>query len=89
VKNNDQNQKTTLLFQFATTTTTSSWNIAIAVLSLIHVVSGHEVEHLDLANWTAQEHWPAGELNCAQGYRRSNKLTQKRTYNIGVYAPDK
>jgi hypothetical protein len=62
------------------------WNIA--VLALINVVSGHEGEYMDLSTWTAEEHWPAGQLNCAQGFRHFKELTQKRTYNIGVYAPD-
>eukprot|EP00980_Cylindrotheca_fusiformis_P006580 scaffold1387_cov103-Cylindrotheca_fusiformis.AAC.2 len=33
------------------------------------------------------EQWPEGELNCTQGYRDFNKLTQKKTYYVGVHAP--
>lgn len=31
---------------------------------------------------------PAEQLDCAQGYRQFNELTQKKIYNIGIYAPD-
>eukprot|EP00980_Cylindrotheca_fusiformis_P000864 scaffold227_cov97-Cylindrotheca_fusiformis.AAC.2 len=33
------------------------------------------------------ERWPEGELNCTQGYREFNELTQKRVYYVGVHAP--
>ncbi|CAJ1940806.1 unnamed protein product, partial [Cylindrotheca closterium] len=32
--------------------------------------------------------WPNGQLDCAQGYRQFNELTQKKVYHIGIYAPD-
>ena len=38
--------------------------------------------------WDPEEYWPAGRLDCAQGFRQFNELTQKKTYNIGIYAPD-
>eukprot|EP00980_Cylindrotheca_fusiformis_P005534 scaffold1172_cov115-Cylindrotheca_fusiformis.AAC.9 len=38
-------------------------------------------------DWTAEEQWPHGELNCAQGYREFDKITQKRTYQVGIHAP--
>eukprot|EP00980_Cylindrotheca_fusiformis_P020566 scaffold7641_cov115-Cylindrotheca_fusiformis.AAC.12 len=62
---------------------------SIALLSTtLLVVYSLERSHWDEANWNASEHWPLGELNCAQGLRSFNERTQKRTYNIGVYAPD-
>eukprot|EP00980_Cylindrotheca_fusiformis_P016238 scaffold4825_cov132-Cylindrotheca_fusiformis.AAC.15 len=38
-------------------------------------------------DWTAEEHWPQGELNCETGYREFDDLTQKRTYYVGIHAP--
>lgn len=38
--------------------------------------------------WDPKEYWPAGGLDCVQGFRQFNELTQKKTYNIGIYAPD-
>jgi hypothetical protein len=38
-------------------------------------------------NWTAEEQWPGGELNCVQGIREFDEVTQKRTYYVGVHAP--
>eukprot|EP00980_Cylindrotheca_fusiformis_P005530 scaffold1172_cov115-Cylindrotheca_fusiformis.AAC.5 len=35
----------------------------------------------------AGEPWPQGELNCAQGFRKLNKITQKQTYYVGIHAP--
>jgi len=35
----------------------------------------------------AEDHWPAGELNCVQGLRDFNPLTQKKKYIVGVHAP--
>lgn len=34
----------------------------------------------------ADKHWPEGELNCAQGFREFDQLTQKETYFVGVHA---
>lgn len=31
--------------------------------------------------------WPAGELNCAHGYREFDALHQKEVYYVGVHAP--
>lgn len=59
-------------------------------LALILVLStnAHTGNHneIDFSNWTAAEHWPAGELNCAHGFRKFNEATQKRTYYVGVHA---
>ena len=33
-----------------------------------------------------QDFWPEGELNCTQGYRDFDPLTQKQTYYVGVHA---
>lgn len=33
-----------------------------------------------------QDFWPQGELNCTQGYRQFDPLTQKQTYTVGVHA---
>jgi hypothetical protein len=55
-------------------------------LALIHAVSGRARE-VDLENWTPEEHWPAGEVNCTYGQREFNELTQKRVYTVGVHAP--
>ena len=30
--------------------------------------------------------WPDGELNCVQGFRKFNPVTQKRVYHVGVHA---
>ncbi|CAJ1957939.1 unnamed protein product [Cylindrotheca closterium] len=35
-----------------------------------------------------EKQWPTGQLDCAQGYRQFNELTQKKVYHIGIYAPD-
>jgi hypothetical protein len=61
--------------------------IWVLTLALVHLVSGHEGDQFSLTNWTAEEQWPAGELNCAHGLREFNPLTQKRVYHIGVHAP--
>ena len=37
--------------------------------------------------WNPQEHWPLGELNCAQGFREYSARTQKEVYYVGVHAP--
>lgn len=36
--------------------------------------------------WSPEEHWPLGELNCAQGFREFNSRTQKEVYYVGVHA---
>ncbi|CAJ1935034.1 unnamed protein product [Cylindrotheca closterium] len=38
-------------------------------------------------DWSPEEHWQLGELNCAQGFREFSSRTQKETYYVGVYAP--
>lgn len=59
----------------------------LLLISSIHHVSGlHQGDHLNLTNWTAADHWPAGGINCAKGYRVFKELTQKRVYYIGVHA---
>jgi ABC-type phosphate/phosphonate transport system substrate-binding protein len=37
-------------------------------------------------NENAGELWPEGELNCVQGLRQYNPITQKKVYNVGVHA---
>jgi hypothetical protein len=54
-------------------------------IALIQAVPGRSRE-VDLENWTSEEHWPAGELNCTHGMREFNEITQKRVYTVGVHA---
>eukprot|EP00980_Cylindrotheca_fusiformis_P002163 scaffold489_cov98-Cylindrotheca_fusiformis.AAC.3 len=49
-------------------------------------VSGRRNE-VNLAAWSAEDHWTAGELNCTYGRTEFNELTQKRVYTVGVHAP--
>jgi hypothetical protein len=48
---------------------------------LIHIASSQLPP-----NWTAEEQWPAGELNCVQGLHAIDEVTQKSTYYVGVHA---
>ena len=75
-----------------------SCSIAVLVTSInqTFALEGN-VESLETPNatsppqgdtWDPKEYWPAGRLDCAQGFRQFNELTQKKTYNIGIYAPD-
>jgi len=41
-----------------------------------------------LNDWEPQNPWEAGELNCEQGLREFNPITQKRKYIVGIYATD-
>eukprot|EP00980_Cylindrotheca_fusiformis_P023391 scaffold10429_cov126-Cylindrotheca_fusiformis.AAC.22 len=59
----------------------------ILSLALMGVVSGYNTESFQSTNWTVEEQWPAGSLNCAQGFQKYDPLTQKRVYNVGVHAP--
>jgi hypothetical protein len=56
--------------------------ILVPFTLLIHIASSSLPP-----NWTAEEQWPTGELNCAQGFREFDEVTQKRTYYVGVHAP--
>ena len=38
--------------------------------------------------WDPQDYGSDSRLDCAQGKRKFNELTQKKTYHIGIYAPD-
>ena len=58
----------------------------ILLQALLSLVAGHE-DHDSWVNWTAEEQWPHGELNCWHGFRDFDPLTQKRVYNVGVHAP--
>eukprot|EP00980_Cylindrotheca_fusiformis_P012392 scaffold3043_cov121-Cylindrotheca_fusiformis.AAC.8 len=57
------------------------------LLLITHHIQGHEERPFDLANWTAEDQWPAGELNCTHGFQEFNEYSQKKIYNIGVHAP--
>jgi hypothetical protein len=56
--------------------------ILVPIALLIHTASSSLPP-----NWTAAEQWPRGELNCVQGLREFDEVTQKRTYYVGVHAP--
>ena len=53
---------------------------------LLGLVAGHD-NHDAWVNWTADDHWPAGELDCWHGIREFDPLTQQRVYRVGVHAP--
>jgi hypothetical protein len=55
--------------------------ILVPFALLIHIASSSLPP-----NWTAEEQWPDGELNCVQGLHEFDKVTQKRTYYVGVHA---
>jgi hypothetical protein len=56
--------------------------ILVPFALLIHIASSSLPP-----NWTAEEQWPHGDVKCIQGLREFDKLTQKRTYYVGVHAP--
>jgi hypothetical protein len=56
--------------------------ILVLFALLIHIASSSLPP-----NWTAEEQWPDGELNCVEGLREFDEVTQKRTYYVGVHAP--
>eukprot|EP00980_Cylindrotheca_fusiformis_P023385 scaffold10429_cov126-Cylindrotheca_fusiformis.AAC.16 len=60
------------------------WILSLASMG---VVSGYSTESFGFANTTAEEQWPTGSLNCAQGFQKYDPLTQKRVYTVGVHAP--
>jgi hypothetical protein len=69
-----------------------SWHrVSVPAFALIHLLSAAQaLGHISAKlppNRTLEEQWPAGELNCAQGYRDFDELTQKKTYYVGVHAP--
>jgi hypothetical protein len=69
-----------------------SWHHAsVPAFALIHLyLVAQALGHISAtlpANRTLDEQWPAGELNCAKGYRDFDKLTQKKIYYVGVHAP--
>ena len=62
--------------------------IATLIVAFSPTILGHDDHGLDgMLNWSAAEQWPAGKLNCPHGFRDFEPLTQKRVYNVGVYAP--
>eukprot|EP00526_Cylindrotheca_closterium_P002165 CAMPEP_0113655642 /NCGR_PEP_ID=MMETSP0017_2-20120614/29831_1 /TAXON_ID=2856 /ORGANISM="Cylindrotheca closterium" /LENGTH=930 /DNA_ID=CAMNT_0000568935 /DNA_START=231 /DNA_END=3019 /DNA_ORIENTATION=+ /assembly_acc=CAM_ASM_000147 len=58
----------------------------LSSLAMLSLVAGHE-DPSAWVNWTADDHWPEGELNCWHGFRDFDSLTQKRVYHVGVHAP--
>eukprot|EP00980_Cylindrotheca_fusiformis_P014237 scaffold3757_cov96-Cylindrotheca_fusiformis.AAC.1 len=64
------------------------WLLAYSILWTTHHVHGHDGQHsFDPTNWTAEQQWTAGGLNCTYGFQEFNKHVQKQVYNIGVHAP--
>eukprot|EP00980_Cylindrotheca_fusiformis_P014254 scaffold3774_cov126-Cylindrotheca_fusiformis.AAC.4 len=59
---------------------------SILLLTTPHI-QGYEERSFDLTNWTAEQQWTPGELNCTYGFQRFNEYSQKNVYNIGVHAP--
>ena len=60
---------------------------AVSMLSWVFLSMPFAVQSALPKDWTAEERWPSGELNCGQGYRDYNELTHKKQYVVGVHAP--
>ena len=58
----------------------------IFLQSVLGLVAGHD-NHDAWVNWTGEDQWPHGELNCWHGFREFDPQTQQRVYRVGVHAP--
>eukprot|EP00980_Cylindrotheca_fusiformis_P014258 scaffold3774_cov126-Cylindrotheca_fusiformis.AAC.8 len=61
--------------------------VSSVLLFNTHHVQAYDEHSFDLTNFTPEDQWTPGNLNCTHGFQVFNDYSQKRVYNIGVHAP--